>query len=188
MQDNKIEDIFKELQGHFDTEEPNSGHELRFLDKLKAETIVPHNTPKKINWWKPLSIAASIILVFAIALGYLNTTTSIEEKVAEISPEAANTQFYFANLIEEQVKELESLDTPETKKIITDTMSQLSKLELNYKNLEIDLLNGGNSKLILSAMITNFQTRIDLLEEVIEQIEDIKTLKKFEENKSLSIL
>ncbi|MEO9893771.1 hypothetical protein [Aurantibacter sp.] len=188
MQDNKLENIFKELQDHFDTEEPTTGHELRFLEKLKVDTKVVESPTSKVNWWKPLSIAASIVLVFSLGFGYLNSTTSIEEKVAEISPEAANTQFYFANLIEEQVKELESLNTPGTQKIISDTMEQLNKLELNYKNLENDLLAGGNSKLILSAMITNFQTRIDLLEEVMNQIESIKILNNFKENKSPSIL
>jgi len=56
-------------------------------------------------------------------------------------------------------------------------MLQLQRLETGYQNLEQDLVNGGNSKLILSAMITNFQTRIDLLQDVIDQISTIKTLK-----------
>ena len=60
-------------------------------------------------------------------------------------------------------------------------MIQLNKLEINYKKLEQDLLNGGNSKLILSAMITNFQTRIDLLQEVMDKIENIKTFKNYDD-------
>ena len=48
--------------------------------------------------------------------------------------------------------------------------------ENNYKELELDLINGGNSKLILSAMITNFQTRIDLLQDVLQQVEEIKNI------------
>ncbi len=79
--------------------------------------------------------------------------------------------------MEQQVKQLESESSPETKKIIEDTMSQLTKLEADYKQLENDLMNGGDGKLILSAMIQNFQTRIDLLQDVIDQIETIKNLK-----------
>ena len=108
-----------------------------------------------------------------------NTSPTIEQQVAEISPEVSQTQFYFASLIEEQVRQLENESTPETQKIIDDTMIQLNKLDTNYKVLEQDLLNGGNSKLILSAMITNFQTRIDLLRDVINQIETIKNLKNY---------
>jgi len=60
-------------------------------------------------------------------------------------------------------------------------MAQLTKLEINYKKLEQDLIGGGNSKLILSAMITNFQTRIDLLQEVMDKIENIKTFKNYDD-------
>jgi hypothetical protein len=50
-------------------------------------------------------------------------------------------------------------------------------LETDYKKLEQDLIQGGDSKLILSAMITNFQTRIDLLREVMERVEEVKQFK-----------
>ena len=62
-------------------------------------------------------------------------------------------------------------------------MVQLKKLKNNYGLLEKDLINGGNSKLILSAMITNFQTRIDLLQDVLDKIETIKNLKNYDDAK-----
>ena len=186
MKEKDLENIFKELQGNFDTEDPAVGHELRFLEKLNRDTKVVKLNKNTRSWWKSLSIAASIAILLAVGIGFFNTTPTIEDQVAEFSPEVANTQFYFASLIEEQVKELESENTPETQKIISDTMAQLAKLEANYKNLENDLLNGGNSKLILSAMITNFQTRIDLLAEVMNKIELIKTFNDYnDENHTL---
>ena len=126
---------------------------------------------------KPLSIAASIALLGILVIGGLNSNSTTEELVTKISPEVSQSKVYFASLIEDQIKELEKESTPETKKIIKDTIFQLNKLETNYTQLEQDLINGGNSKLILSAMITNFQTRIDLLNDVLTQIETIKNLK-----------
>ena len=67
--------------------------------------------------------------------------------------------------------------TPETAQLVDDTLAQLAKLDKDYQTLEQDLVDGGDSKIILSAMITNFQTRIDLLKEVLSQIENIKNLK-----------
>ncbi len=174
-----LEELFNSLRGEFDTQEPAEGHEERFLDKLDAMQGVVSLRRKKRNWWKPLSIAASVVLLIGLGIGYIGSEPSIEERVAEISPEASQTHFYFANLVEEQVRELEKLDSPETKVIIEDTMSQLQKLEEDYSRLEKDLLEGGDSRLILSAMITNFQTRIDLLEEVMNQIDAIKNLKTY---------
>lgn len=182
MNEENLDQLFKELQGSFDNKEPDKGHEVRFLQKLQAGSseevgVVKINSNKK-SWLKPISIAASLIVLFSIGLSLYSNKPTIDEQVAEISPEVSQTQFYFASLIEEQVRELENSSSPETKQIIDDTMLQLKRLETNYQKLEQDLIQGGNSKLILSAMITNFQTRIDLLEDVINQIENIKTLKK----------
>lgn len=179
MEKDNLEDLFKKLQDRFDTEEPALGHQERFLAKLNSANQTVSLSKPTFNWWKPLSIAASLALLVALAYPRLDLNKSVEEQVAEISPEVANTQFYFASLIEEQVKELEAEKRPETKKLISDTMDQLKKLEQDYKMLENELLNRGNSKLILSAMITNFQTRIDLLNDVLNQIETVKNLKNY---------
>ena len=178
LQNENLDQLFKDLKGSFDTEEPRSGHQERFLDKLNASKGVVGINSAKRNWWKPISIAATIAFLLSLSIGYFGSELSIEERVAEISPEASQTHFYFANLIEEQVRELESQGTPETQSIIDDTMIQLQKLEEDYSRLERDLLDGGDSKLILSAMIVNFQTRIDLLQEVMNQIDTIKNINK----------
>jgi len=180
-EDRKIEEMFKTLKGSFDTEEPEAGHEQRFLEKLSKTNGVIRLTPKKHSWWRPLSIAASIMLLFAVGTSLYTNQPSMDDQLAKISPEASQTQFYFASLIEDQIKEMENESTPETKILVDDAMIQLNKLEINYKKLEQDLLNGGNSKLILSAMITNFQTRIDLLQEVMDKIENIKTFKNYDD-------
>ncbi|QLG46456.1 hypothetical protein [Costertonia aggregata] len=176
-----IETLFKNLEGTFDTLEPAMGHQQRFLDKLNASKGVASLEKKRKPWWKPLSIAASIALLCCIGIGVYQSRPSIEEQVAEISPEVSNTEYYFASLIEEQIKKLESESTPQTKKMVDDTMQQLQKLKTDYNQLEKDLLNGGNSKMILSAMITNFQTRIDLLRDVLNKIETIKNLKNYDD-------
>ncbi|RRQ47657.1 hypothetical protein DZC72_16875 [Maribacter algicola] len=188
MEKDNLENLFKTLQGRFDTEEPALGHQERFLAKLNKANQTVSLSKTHFIWWKPLSIAASMALLVALAYGAMDSNPSLEEQVAEISPEAANTQFYFASLIEQQIKELEAEETPETRKIISDTLDQLKKLEQDYKMLENELLNGGNSKLILSAMITNFQTRIDLLNDVLNQIETIKNIKNYDDEMNQNIL
>ncbi|HDZ03566.1 hypothetical protein LCGC14_0127480 [marine sediment metagenome] len=179
MKKDTIDELFNKLQDTIDYAEPANGHQQRFLEKLNNSKGVATFAPKKKNsWFLTLSVAATIAILLSVGIFQYNTTSSIDDKVAQISPEASNTQFYFANLIEQQIKELNSEKSPETEKIINDTMGQLKKLQLNYTKMEQDLVNGGNSKLILSAMITNFQTRIDLLNEVMVQIENIKSIKK----------
>ncbi|MBT8308123.1 MAG: hypothetical protein KJN85_14390 [Maribacter sp.] len=179
MEKDDLKEVFKGLEGTFDLAEPEAGHKERFLEKLNKANQVVTLRKKKKNWWRPLSIAASVAVLCLVAIGVYTSRPTLDEQVAQISPEVSNTQVYFASLIEDQVKQLENESSPEAQKIISDTMIQLKKLETNYKQLETDLINGGNDKLILSAMITNFQTRIDLLQDVINQIETIKNLKNY---------
>lgn len=181
MEKENLEELFAKLEGSFDIEEPKAGHQQRFLEKLNGSKGVTNLNQRKVTWWKPLSIAVSIALVLGVTIAQLYSEPTIDERVAEISPEVSNAQFHFASLIEEQIKELEAENSPQTQKIISDTMAQLADLKLDYNELEQELLKGGNSKLILSAMITNFQTRIDLLNDVLSQIETIKNLKKHNE-------
>lgn len=181
MENDNIDNLFRNLKGSFDVEEPIKGHRQRFLAKLESLPASETSSKKTGIWWKSLSIAATLILLCTIGLNFFNPTPSLQQQVSKISPEITNTEYYFASLIEEQVKNMQSKSTPETQKLIADTLIQLRTLDTDYKKMEQDLLNGGNSKLILSAMITNFQTRIALLNEVLEQIEEIKILKNYKD-------
>jgi len=180
MENDHIEKLFGELKGSFDIEDPVDGHRQRFLKKMEALSAAGIKT-KKIRWeWEPLSIAAALLLLCSLGFYFFNPSPSIQQQVSKISPEISNSEYYFASVIEEQVKKMQGESTPETQQLIADAMTQLRTLDSDYKKLVQDLLDGGNSKLILSAMITNFQTRIDLLNEVLQQIEEIKKLKNYD--------
>jgi hypothetical protein len=174
MKEDTIDELFEKGRPYFDLEEPHAGHKARFIEKLNATAVEPK---RGVSWWKPLSIAASILLVIGLFLGQSLWNETEKERIAEISPEISNSEFYFANIIEQQVNQLEREKSPETKKIIEDALARLALLESDYKKLEQDLLKGGNNNIILRSMIQNFQTRIDLMQDVLIQIEIIKNLK-----------
>ena len=182
-EEDKIQELFDRLQNDFDFESPEQNHQERFLEKLNTQKGIVNISKKKRNWLKPLSIAASVVLVAVLGFQFFVNQPSIKEQVVEISPEATKTEFYFASLIEEQVELLKNEKSPETAKLVEDTLLQLKKLEGDYQKLERELLLGENNKIILSAMITNFQTRIDLLKEVLNNIEEIKNLKSQNDEK-----
>ncbi len=178
---NNINELFNRLENQFDVEEPNIGHESRFLQKLNAQnnTIVSSHSKNRItSWWKPLSIAASLVLLITIGLKF--SSDFQQQDIAEVPEEIEKAQFYFTSLINKEIEEINAKATPDTKKIIEDAMKQIEKLEANYIYLQKDLLKDGESKQILHAMITNFQTRINLLQEVLKQIENVKQLKNLE--------
>ena len=167
MKNDPIEHLFKTYRNQLDTEEPSSDHQTRFIDKLNK-----NNTRKNFSIWKSSAIAASLLLV--ISLGFLIITSKKQTELADVSPEMKQTQFFFNSIIEKELSEISKKNSPKTKKIINDTTAQLKILEDDYSNLENDLLKSNNDKRVIHAMITNFQKRVDLLQETLRQIESIK--------------
>jgi len=86
------------------------------------------------------------------------------------------TQEFFTKTIERELFEIKENITPENQALVEDAITQVDVLEKEYKKLKGDLLESGEDKRVIYAMIDNFQNRINLLQNVLEQIEVIKEL------------
>lgn len=181
MKKDGIDTLFKDLEGSFDIHETPNGHQKRFLERLNE---VEKPSEKKIGWWKPLSIAASIALLIAVGSTFIKTTPS-EKDLASVSPEMEQTQSFFTSTITKELQKLKSVTAPETQELVNDALNQIDILEKEYKILKTDLAASGNDKRVIYAMITNFQSRITLLQHVLEKIEEIKTLKAYRDEITL---
>jgi len=181
MKKDDIDTLFEQNRTDFDVHDTPQGHQKRFLAKLNAKTQADKNVSKeknieKVSWWKPLSIAATITVLLAIGFLFQNNKTQTSD-LASVSPEMQKTQSFFNTAINKELKTLKNLKGTETKALVDDALQQMDVLEKEYKTLKTDLAESGNDKRVIYAMITNFQNRIDLLENVIKTIEEIKTLK-----------
>lgn len=172
MGNDNIDNLFNDLKGKFDIEKTPEGHQKRFLYKLNNQNNV---SVRQLNWWKPLSVAASIAIL--ITVGYFSllqgkTSTGL----ASVSPEMKKTQTFFNTAIEKELNTLDTFNGPKVKAMAEDAIKQIKILEDDYKILETDLSESGNDKRVIYAMISNFQKRIDLLQNVIKKIEEVKEL------------
>ncbi len=172
-QNDAIETLFKRLEGSFNIEETPQGHQNRFLEKLEATS---NKKTKGGSWWKPLAIAASVALLVTLGWNTFQTETSTSD-LASVSPELKETQSFFTAVIHEELETLKSFEGEDIQKLVDDAMESMKVLEADYEKLKIDLAESGNDKRVIAAMIANFQSRIDILEQVNNTIEEIKTLK-----------
>ena len=172
-QKDTIEQLFERLEGTFDIHETPAGHQRRFLEKVQAKKKRPRTLPR---WWGPMSIAATVVLLLGAGLFFQNNENE-PEGLASVSPEMEQTQSFFTTVISEELETLKSFENEDTKILIEDTLKRLEVLETEYDQLMTHLVESGNDKRVISAMITNFQNRIELLQQVIVNIEEIKTLK-----------
>ena len=177
MTDDHLERLFNDLKGEFNIETPHKNHEQRFLDKLKAKDSVTPETKKQSGFnWKPfLAIAASIVICFALFTTLQQQPEDLD--LASVSPEMSETQDFFTITIENELKRLNKERSPLTEQIINDALVQIQLLETDYKKLKTDLTESGKNQRVIYAMISNFQTRIDILNSVLEQIEIVKQYK-----------
>ncbi|AXT55071.1 hypothetical protein D1815_04610 [Aquimarina sp. AD1] len=175
--EDEIDKLFERLENQLDVFEPSVDHKARFLEKLQEQNKVVSLTSKKINWIKPLAIAASIaILIGTISIAPIFNTNE-KADLASVSPQMEDTQNFFTVAIKNQLEEIDKNSSAETTELVADAMKQLEKLESSYEHLKKDLVESGNDKRVISAMIKNFQKRATLLEKVLEKIDNINKIK-----------
>jgi hypothetical protein len=169
-----FDNLFERFNGQWDTEEPVKGHEDRFLDRLEGK-----KNKKGLLFRLAMPIAAAILILFGIWTIY-NPAVSTDPAAAtaKISPKVQETQMYFTGIIRKELAKLEKEDSPETKMVVKDALLRMDALESDYIKLTEEMLAKGENKQIIHAMITNLQTRISFLEDVLTKIENIKKLKE----------
>jgi len=188
MKDEELIKLF--INEDCDLEEPEIGHEERFLYKLKESRNLRSSrgeSPVRPLWKSWIAIAASIVFIILIAGSFLSSNIlSKPADLATISPEMKETQDFYAKAIRAELEKVNASKSPETKIIIDDALVQMERLDEEYKKLKIDLSISGKDKRVIFAMVSNLQQRIDLLNTVLRQIEDIKELKNYK-NESTTI-
>ncbi|OIQ30259.1 MAG: hypothetical protein BM564_02475 [Bacteroidetes bacterium MedPE-SWsnd-G2] len=189
MKKDNIDKLFENLNSDFDVEQPNLGHDLRFLKKLELQNkntqpLVENNSGWSV-WKKAFAVAAVVVLVLTFALGTQQNNQSHD--LASVSPEMAVTQDFFTNAIQVELKNINLERTPETSALIDKALIRLTSLEQAYDNLKLDLESSGQDQRVIYAMISNFQTRIDLLQNVLDNIKEVKQLNQSNNENSNTI-
>lgn len=182
MEKESIDHLFKRLDKKLDVREPSDNHKANFLAKLEGNknSLIPTKEKSHMRWLRPLFIAASVLLIAGIIINTVHVDSASKE-LADVSPEMQETQDFFTKTIERELFDIKNNITPENQSLVLDAISQLEFLESDYKKLKEDLSKSGEDKRVIYAMIDNFQNRIYLLQEVVEQMEVIKKSQTHEE-------
>jgi len=176
----QVEKLFSQFENQWDTEVPRLGHSERFLKKLNAEPV-----ENKKKSWLPLSLAASLLLIVGVISFYQLKNEEPTNQWQNASKQTKETHDYFASVVEKELTDLKSKQTPETKEIIEDALIQMKIFEEDYQKIILELQKNGDTKQVLNAMIVNFQTRISFIEDIIKKIEIITHQNTIQNEKSI---
>lgn len=163
------------------------GHEARFEERL-AEAFPQHRRPA----WGWLGVAASVVALLGFGIWVFRpepvVPAATEQVVSQdslksrpglslgdLSPDLRKVeQYYTANIS----LELASLDiSPENKKMADDYMARLRELDVEYRSLVDELNQIGPNEETISAMIKNFQIRLELLQKLKAKLNELKQSK-----------
>lgn len=167
----KMDELFNRFDGQWDTEEPELGHQERFLDRLNGRKKYKK---KGLLYWISVPAAAAV----AVLIGFMLTGTPGQQIAASVSPKTEQTQMYFASIIKKELAKVEKENSPETKVLVQDALKHMQELEDDYNKITEELAEKGENKQLIHAMITNLQIRISFLEDVLKKIENIKKIKE----------
>jgi len=173
MKKDTIDQLFENHKGKFDVQNTSKGHQHRFLNKLNTQQTTVSKPTHYLK--RVLAVAATLVVIVSISGLFFNTNVTAAD-LASVSPEMEQTQSFFTSTINNELKTLKGFNAPETKVLVQDALKQLEILEGKYELLKKDLVDSGNDKRVIYAMISNFQNRIELLEQVINKIEEVKNL------------
>ena len=163
-----IDNLFKKHENNWDINELNSNHEDLFLQKLQGKK-------SKRNYFVPFAVAASLLLI--VGLSFLFKSNEKPKDLQFASAETRQTDSIFTVLIEKELIKIKQKNSPENEIIIKDALTQMKILDVDYQNIILELKKDGENKSIIMALITNLQTRISFLQNVLQQIESNEKIK-----------
>ena len=166
MSDN-LEKFISENRSAFDDREPSKGiwsaidKQLDQKDKKSARTI---------PIWRYASVAAvaAILLAVGVFIGQnMNNETAQPIAFEEQYPEFLEAEHYYQKEVKTKVAQLAKYDHDAS---IEEDLKQLDQIYEELKN-ELAQAPKDQHERIINAMITNYRTKLSILERVLERIQ-----------------
>ncbi len=161
------------------------GHEMRFEKRL--DDAFPEKKRTAFTWW---AVAASVVVLLGFGIWLYRPMPDLPEteeqqivdrdtlrsapslSLGDLSPDLKKLeQYYTANIN----LELSRLDiSGENKEVADDYLARLRELDAEYQDLVRELNEVGPNEETISAMIRNFQIRLELLQKLKSKLNELK--------------
>jgi len=123
----------------------------------------------EIKWiWRVA--AAFVVGVGITAMLYTKNVNlaDADELALQISPEWAETEQYYVDKVNEKIEAIHARNV-NLDGVISEDMQLL---DLAYSELRNDLADGTDNEEVISAMIMNYQIKLEILERILEEVQE----------------
>lgn len=158
----QLEKFIRNNKAEFDSSNPDPGLWNAIEDRL------PRKEAKRLTIWKLTSVAAvGLVLVLSGVIVGMSMNSNSVKSTAEYM-EFREAEQYYNMQLQQRVSALSTYTYDPT---IDDDLAELKEV---YNELTTELEDGmePNKNDIIQALIQNYQTRVDLLERVLERLEE----------------
>jgi hypothetical protein len=174
-----IEEIIRENRNIYEDKEPIDGHLDRFSWKL--EKRLHSNATKRSIVPYLLKAAVVTILVTLSSLwtwdNFIRTGKG-EMALGDVSPQYKEVENYYVHQVNLMEGELQTADfgsNPEQKIIL---QNELKSMDSTYIQLQKELKANPNDERIINAMIEHYQTKVEVLSYIVNQLKAIRNEKQ----------
>lgn len=170
---NNIEDFINKNRSEFDSETPD----LKIWAAIDKE-VNPPKTDSIYRWFNPwkLGVAASMLLLLGLGMGYLFSPNHSSKEAmanAHLPVEFREAENFYQTEYQNKRQQLVNYTVEPT---LEADLEEFDKIILEMKS-ELKNVPKGNRERVLSAIIQNYQTKIDILQRILDQLESAKTTK-----------
>ena len=171
----KLKQIIMNNRREFDHEEPDAGHFERFAIKIRKAKI-----GQRIGIPYYLKIAAVLVFVSISSILVYEFIKPAnwnpnEYTFGKLSPEYREVEDFFIHSINSRYDMLENLNTGDAvqKEMI---IKELKDMDDILKSLSKELKNDPNNDKLVNAMIQHYQMKLEIMNSIISQLEEIKQI------------
>ena len=172
-----IEDIIISNKAFFEDAEPSSGHMERFNRKLE----IRFQTNKIKRSIVPYLLKAAVVTLL-VTLSSLWTwdhfirSGSNRMTLGQVSPQYKEVENYYVhqvNMMEDEIVNVDLKNNPEQKALL---LKEMNSMDSTYVSLQKELKANPNDDRIISAMIEHYQTKLDVMTYIVNQLKTIRNL------------
>lgn len=174
-----LEKYIIENRDKFDLEEPEPGHFERFAAKHGKQGNRGMNFTLKYILQAAavtLLIALSSLWVYDRIAGGLQGRQVID--LADISTEYREAEIYYTSLITSKYNEIKSFYFQENPREQEILLRELSEMDTIYKSLRKELNTERGHQMVIHAMISHYQLKLDIMNRILEQLYQVQMEEK----------
>jgi hypothetical protein len=169
-----LEEKIRKNRDLFDEVDPPDGHLSRF--QLKLDTLHEAGS-RHINWFsgKVYKVAAVIVVLLGLSLIYylINPSGNTNQLTASTLPqEVQEARMYYDKLAEEKLQKInECAASPSEASYIQKVVSkEIIMLDSSSVQLEQQLQNDQDNPRIINALIRNYKTKSELVDNILNKL------------------